>query len=52
MNSKARQKRRAVLMKSVEKEKGGFGKPLYPNNRLRVHPVLDLWLFSTNVKGK
>ena len=33
-------------MKSTEKEKGGFGKPLYPNNRIRVHDVLDCWVFS------
>jgi len=52
MNSKARQKRRAVLMKSTAREKGGFGKPLYPNTRIRVHDVLDLWLFSPTTKGK
>ena len=48
-----RQARRKALMKSCEKEKGGFGKPLYPNTRIRVHDVLDCWLFSPlDRKGK
>lgn len=41
-----RQARRKALMKSVEKEKGGFGKPLYPNTRQWVADRLDCWLFS------
>ena len=41
-----RQARRKALMKSTEKEKGGFGKPLYPNTRQRIADRLDCWLFS------
>ena len=41
-----RQARRKALMKSTEKEKGGFGKPLYPNTRQWIADGLDCWLFS------
>jgi len=41
-----RQARRKALMKTTEKEKGGFGKPLYPNTRQWIADRLDCWLFS------